>query len=39
MYLREGALMDLCECQAEFDDVAQITEGTLSFSSCRQCMQ
>ena len=28
--------MDLCECQAEFGDIAQITEGTLSFLSCRQ---
>ena len=23
--------MDLCKCQAEFGDIAQITEGTLSF--------
>ena len=28
--------MDLCECQAEFGDIAQITEGTVSFLSCRQ---
>ena len=25
--------MDLCECQAEFGDIAQITKGTLSFLS------
>ena len=28
--------MDLCECQAEFGDIAKITEGTVSFLSCRQ---
>ena len=28
--------MDLCECQAEFGDIAQITEGMVSFLSRRQ---